>query len=131
MILYCDSSIESMIHAVAFSYSFKTCLISRTNLPFRLKLDLVYSAFHQHFDSDITSASFAFNWSHGRGDTVTCAAQRRHGANTEKASIFFVMVLPKCWWNPVYHVLCIWAPVLLGIFIDPNIIFLWRNYFST
>ncbi len=42
----------------------------------------MYTAFHQHFSSDVTSASFAFNWSHGREYRAnTCSA--RDGTNID------------------------------------------------
>ncbi len=36
----------------------------------------LYATSQYQFGSEVTSASFAFNWSRGRGATLTCAAQR-------------------------------------------------------
>ncbi len=41
-----------------------------------LGIIIAYTAFHQHFGSDVTSASFAFNRSRGRGAMITCIAWR-------------------------------------------------------
>ncbi len=43
----------------------------------------IYTAFHQLFGSDVTSASFAFNWSRGRGAMLTHAARRYAVAQTQ------------------------------------------------
>ncbi len=37
---------------------------------------LQYTALHQHFGCGVTSVSFAFNWSRGRGAKLTCAVRR-------------------------------------------------------
>ena len=44
----------------------------------------LYTAFGQHFGSDVTSASFAFNWSRGHEARLTHAV-RCHGARMEQA----------------------------------------------
>ncbi len=49
-----------------------------------------YTAFHQHFGSDITSASFSFNWSRGCGATQTRAARRYATAQTRNKHWIFM-----------------------------------------
>ncbi len=60
---------------------------------------LTYAAFHQHFGSDFTSASFAFDSSRGRGTTLTLAALSYAMTQTWKNMILgdiTTKVLVKC-----------------------------------
>ncbi len=47
-----------------------------------------YTAFHQHFGSDFTSAFFAYNWLRGREATQTPAARRYAAAQTRNKHWF-------------------------------------------
>ncbi len=48
-----------------------------------------YITFHLHFGSDVTSASFVFNWLRGRGPSLKReAGSICRGANTEQVLIF-------------------------------------------
>ncbi len=61
-----------------------------------------YTAFHQHFGSDVTSSSFWFN---GCESTLTHEVRSiRSCANTEQLALHWFYVnnvtsLPKCWWT--------------------------------
>ena len=51
---------------------------------------IIYVAFHQHFGSDVTSASFVFNWSCGSGATITHAARIYTAVQTWNKVILYV-----------------------------------------
>ena len=59
-----------------------------------------YTAFHQHFGSDVTSGSFAINWSRRHGAMLVRAARRYATAKTRNKHWFHVTWLPKCLWMP-------------------------------
>ncbi len=58
------------------------------------------TAFHLHFGSDVTTASFAFNLSRGRG-TLTRAVRWYAATQTRNKGWCYVTSLPKCWWKAV------------------------------
>ncbi len=65
-----------------------------------------YAWFRQHFGSDVTSASFAFNWSWKRRATLTSEEQRYVVALTRNKGWLYVTTLPKCWLKAVYITEC-------------------------
>ncbi len=62
---------------------------------------VVYTAFHQHFGRDVSSASLALTWLHGRAAALSRAAQRYTVAQTRSLRWFYVMPLPRCCWNAI------------------------------
>ncbi len=60
-----------------------------------------YTAFLQHFGSDVTSASFGFNILWGRVARLTHAARRYATAQTQNKHWFYVTSLLKYWWSAV------------------------------
>ncbi len=101
----------NILAVITVWYSLKSIKIS----------DPKYMTFHQHF-GDFTSASFAFNWSHGHGAMLTvCSAEIHHNANTKQAlmwrhyqsagemlyyTIFHVSTYLQEKWSLVGHFLC-------------------------
>ncbi len=74
------------------------------------------TAFHQHFGSEVTSASFAFNWPCGCGTTLTCAVQDIRTKQVlvfmQEAGIWRYVLKTSFSIHLDYHVQSILCPIL-------------------
>ncbi len=55
------------------------------------------------FGSDVTSATFAFNWSRGRGATLTRATRRYACCVYTEQALIYLTSLPNCYWLGLYN----------------------------